>query len=121
MVAGKKSFFTKISLCIKVPNSKKHFACPLLILNITFVFGYYKSFTFVLSQKNYQLFYKDNSVNCGIYHTVNRRLMLMALDVFSNFRFNSDLTAVLFYRNKLNSHGVYVIKRKTIEEGFVQV
>ena len=39
----------------------------LLIFNVLSVFGYYKEFTFVISKK----YYKDNSVNRRIYHTVN--------------------------------------------------
>ena len=99
----------------------KNLARPLLIFNGTFVFGYYKEFTFVLSQNNCQLFYKDNSVNHRIYHTVDWRLVLMTLTIFSNFKFNFDWTVELSYRSKINSHSVYVIKKKTGEKGFIQV
>ena len=51
----------------------KNLARPLFIFNVMFVFGYYKEFTLVLSQKNCQLFYKDNWVNQRIYHTINER------------------------------------------------
>ena len=36
----------------------------------------------------------------------------MTLNVFSNSRFNFDWTVALFYKSKINSHGVYVIKKK---------
>ena len=32
--------------------------------------------------------------------------MLMALDVFSIFKFNFDCTEVIFYRSKINGHDV---------------
>ena len=96
-------------------------ARPLLIFNLIFEFGYYKEFIFVRSQKNCQLFYKGNPVNRRIDHTVNQRLMLMILSVFSNFKFNFDWNLLLFYRNKINSYGVYVINNKTSEEGFIQL
>ena len=84
-----------------------------------FLFGYYKKFKFVLIQKNYQLFYKDNSFNCRIYCTFSRRSMLMTLDVFPIFKFNFNCTDALFDKSKINIHGVYVIKKKTREEGFI--
>ena len=77
------------------------------------MFGYYKEFTFVISQKYCPLFYKDHSANCCIYHTVNRRSILMTLNVFSNFEFNSDCTEALFYKIKIKIHGAYGIKKKT--------
>ena len=79
------------------------------------VFGYYKEFIFVLCQKKCLLFYKDNSVNRYISHMVDQRCMLMKLDVFSNFKFNFNCTNALFYKGRINSDGVYVIKKKTRE------
>ena len=85
------------------------------------MFGYYKEFKFVLSEKDYKLFYKDISVNRRIYHTVNLRLMLMTLNFLSNSKFNFDWTVALFYRSKMISHGVYIIKKKNRGGGFIQV
>ena len=47
--------------------------------------------------------------------------MLITLNVLSNLKFNFDLTPALFYRSKIIIHGVYVIKNKNREEGFIQV
>ena len=47
--------------------------------------------------------------------------MLMTSNVFSNFKFNFDFTDALFYKIKINSHGVYVTKNKKREEFFIQV
>ena len=59
--------------------------------------------------KNCQLFYKDNSVSCCIYHTVNECSMLMILIFFSDSTFNADCIVALVYRNKIFGHGAYVI------------
>ena len=66
------------------------------------------------------IIYRDNLVNRRIYQTVNQRSMLMTLNVFSNSKFNFDCTEALFYRSKINIHGVYVIKKKKREEGLIQ-
>ena len=42
----------------------------------------------------------------------------MTLKFISNFNFNFNSTEGLFYRSKINSHGVYVVKNKTWLEGF---
>ena len=76
------------------------------------MFGYYKEFKFVIIQRYCQFFYKENSVNRRIYHTVNKRSMLMKLNVLSNFKVNFDWTVELFYRSKMDSHLVYVIKKR---------
>ena len=47
--------------------------------------------------------------------------MIMALELFQIFKFNFDCTEALFYNSKINSHGVYVAKKETAEEGFMQV
>ena len=70
VIAGLKVFLQKLA-CILRSLISENMAHSLFIFNIMFVFGYYKEFTFVLSQNNCQLFYKYNSVNCCIYHTVN--------------------------------------------------
>ena len=81
-------------------------ACRLFIFNVILVFGYYEEFTFVLGKTICQLFYKEVSVNCHIYQTVNGRLMLMKLNVFSNLKFNFDCNQALFHKSKINTHGV---------------
>ena len=113
-------FLHKLARLSRSLISKKNLASPLLIFNVAFILGYYKEFTFVLI-KNCRFFNKDNSVNRRIYHTVNWCSMLTTLKAFSNFKFNFDWTKALFYRSKINSHGVYVIKKKKMEEGFIQV
>ena len=40
--------------------------------------------------------------------------MLITMNIISNFNFNFNWTKALFYRSKINSHGVYVIKKKTM-------
>ena len=45
----------------------------------------------------------------------------MTVIVFSNFKFNFDCTVALFYKSKINSHGVYVTKKKTREEYFIKL
>ena len=47
--------------------------------------------------------------------------MLMAFKVFSIFKFNSYCTEVVFYISKINVHDVYVVKKETREEGYIQV
>ena len=47
--------------------------------------------------------------------------MLIALNVFSVFKFNYDCTEEISYRSKINSRGVYVVKKETREGGFIQV
>ena len=42
----------------------------------------------------------------------------MTLNFLSNFKFYFDSTEGLFYKSKINSHGVYVVKNKTWLEGF---
>ena len=42
----------------------------------------------------------------------------MPLDVSSNFKYNFDWNVALFYRIKINNHGVYVIKKKKREDLF---
>ena len=42
----------------------------------------------------------------------------MILNFLSNFKFYLDCTKELFYKIKINSHGVYVVKTKTWLEGF---
>ena len=44
----------------------------------------------------------------------------MTLNVFSNFKFNFDYTEALFYKSKINSHGVYIIKKKIWEKASYQ-
>ena len=44
--------------------------------------------------------------------------MLMALKVFLIAELNLYFTKSLFYRSKINSHDVYVVKKETNEEGF---
>ena len=38
--------------------------------------------------------------------------MLITLNVFSGFKFDFNCTDALFYKSKINSHGVYVTKKK---------
>ena len=38
--------------------------------------------------------------------------MLMTLNIFSNLNFNFDCSEALFYKSKINSHGVYIINKK---------
>ena len=40
------------------------------------------------------------------------------MDVSSNFKYNFDWNVALFYRIKINNHGVYVIKKKKREDLF---
>ena len=42
--------------------------------------------------------------------------MIITLNVFSNFGFNFDCTEALFYKSRINSDGVDVIKKKKREE-----
>ena len=42
----------------------------------------------------------------------------MTLDFLSNFKFYFDSTEGLFYKSKINNHGVYVVRKKTWSEGF---
>ena len=92
-------FLQKLA-CVLRSLTSKNIARPLLILNVMFVFGYYKVFTFALYQKNGQLFYKDNSVKRRIYRMVNQRLMLMTLDIFSNLQFFSIVLRQYFTQLK---------------------
>ena len=46
--------------------------------------------------------------------------MLTTLNILSDFKFKFDCNEELFYGIKINSGGVYVIKKKTREEGFIQ-
>ena len=68
----------------------------------------------------YELINKYYSVNFRIYYTVNWCSTIMTLNVFSNFKFNFNCNEALFYKSKINSHGVYLTKNKTREEGFFQ-
>ena len=52
---------------------------------------------------------------------MNRRSILMSLNVFSIFKFYFDWTDIIYYKRKINSDGVYVVKKETREEDFVQV
>ena len=61
---------------------------PLFIFNFMFVIGYYNEFTFLRRQIFLSFFFKDNIVHHYIYHTINRRSMIMTLNVFSNINFN---------------------------------
>ena len=36
----------------------------------------------------------------------------MTLNFFSNFKFDFDCSEAIFYKIKINSHGVYVINKK---------
>ena len=38
--------------------------------------------------------------------------MLITINVFSIFKFNSDCTEVLIYKSKLSSYGIYVVKKE---------
>ena len=76
------------------------------------VFGYYNEFTFVLTWKRYKWIYKDHSVNCCIYHTIDRHSMLMTQNVFSYVRFNLNCTDALFFESKINSRGVTPPRQK---------
>ena len=42
----------------------------------------------------------------------------MTLNFLSNFKFYFDSTERIFYKSKINSHIVYVFKKKTWSEGF---
>ena len=42
--------------------------------------------------------------------------MIMALNVISIFKFKYDCTEVIFYISKINSHGVYVVKKEKIRK-----
>ena len=56
-----------------------------LWFKVIFVFGYYNGYTVVQRQIICQVFLEVNWVNHNIYHMINRRLMIMALNVFSIF------------------------------------
>ena len=74
----KNYFLHKLARVLLSLLSKKSGA-PIIIFNVTSMFGYYKQFKFVLNKKICQLYYKENPVNCRIYQTVNQLLMLMEL------------------------------------------
>ena len=44
--------------------------------------------------------------------------MIMILNFLSNFKFYFDCNEGLFYKSKINSQGIYVIRTKTWSEGF---
>ena len=80
------------------------------------MFGYYNEFTFLQRQILCQLFFKDNLLNHYIYHVINKHLVLMIFNIFSIFKFNFYCTESIFYKSKLNSYGVYVVKEEKRKE-----
>ena len=92
---------------------------PFSIYNVTFVFGYYNQFTFLLQKINFQLVFKDHSVNHFIYHIFYQNLIIMTLNVLLSFRFHYDYTETVHYKIKINCNDVYVVKRETRKKYFV--
>ena len=97
----------------------KNMKLPLLVSSVMFMFGYYNEFIFVQRQILWQLILKEIWVNRYIYHTINWPLMLMTLNVSSIFKCYLDCTEALFYKIKINSYGVYVVKKETKTEYFL--
>ena len=68
--------------------------------------------TVVQRQIFYQNYFLDNRVNNYIYHTIKQRSMLMTLNIFSILKFYYDSNKALFYKVKINSHGIHVINKE---------
>ena len=47
--------------------------------------------------------------------------MFMSLSVISIFNFYFNCTEGVFYKSKINGYGIYVVKNKTWQGGFVYV
>ena len=64
-----------------------------------------------MKTNTFSVTFKDNWVNNYIYHMINQRSMLMALNVSSIFKFNFDCIQALFYKSKKNIYRVYIVKK----------
>ena len=85
---------------------------PLFIFNVMFVFGYYNECK-LLRRQIISQFFLNKWINHFICHTINKRSMLMTLNIFSIFRFSFNFTEAIFHKNKIYSYGNYVVKKET--------